>query len=173
MESIEYQSPTPTNARKDAIERYAEAVAEALAYKPGASLVDLVNKLGGDIRLTGFSAADLDHDEAIVIDDYRKFKIFLPPDTSPTRDRFTIAHELGHYFLHFPNAGRPMKATRLGSDRVEWEANWFAASLLMPAKQFRSGFKQHNGDIVKLARHFGVSEKAAQIRAKALGLIQC
>ena len=56
---------------------------------------------------------------------------------SPVRQRFTIAHELGHYFLH-PNTQTfvdfrdiTQNVTRNPKER---QANKFAAALLMPKK---------------------------------------
>ena len=53
------------------------------------------------------------------------------------RQRFTIAHELGHYFLH--KEGVKLCRTD-GNSRVvsyldpEWQANTFASALLMPPR---------------------------------------
>jgi len=59
---------------------------------------------------------------------------------------------------------------RYGSDRTEWEANWFAAALLMPEEQFRSDISTANGNIATVAKNYGVSLIAAKIRAEALGI---
>lgn len=53
------------------------------------------------------------------------------------RDRFTIAHEIGHYFLHKP--GTVALARIENGESVvtyrdpEWQANAFAGELLIPA----------------------------------------
>ena len=68
---------------------------------------------------------------------------FLQPGQNPGRRRFSIAHELGHY--HFPthtNGPRECGASALQAShdfgqRAEWEANSFAAELLMPTRLFR------------------------------------
>jgi len=57
------------------------------------------------------------------------------------RARFTVAHEIGHVFLH---RGIPPSFSRSGLKGVElkpfenseWQANTFAADLLMPAGSF-------------------------------------
>lgn len=61
------------------------------------------------------------------------------------RVNFTIAHEFGHYLLHrkkYPNGFqcRPEDMVRWDSEynRVESEANRFAAGLLMPLDDFRA-----------------------------------
>ena len=76
------------------------------------------------------------HSGAIYVHGRGDFDIVLPQFTSPLRDRFTIGHELGHYFLHSRQGERPLVAYRQGSGRLEWEANWFAAGLLMPKDEF-------------------------------------
>jgi Zn-dependent peptidase ImmA (M78 family) len=94
-----------------------------------------------------------------------------------TRQRFTIAHELGHFVLHRSLMGDgnvddrayrsdgSIQNNRIGPAQ-EQEANQFAANLLMPMegiKKFRSRAK---GDIGALARMFNVSEGAMKIRLK-------
>lgn len=69
--------------------------------------------------------------------------IFLEPDQLPGRRRFSIAHELAHF--HIPThelQGRPCQDQDLQANEgyraeVEWEANSFAAELLMPETLFR------------------------------------
>jgi hypothetical protein len=63
---------------------------------------------------------------------------------SPGRVNFTLAHELGHYFVHrraLPNGLRCSTEKTAGWDslesRIEREANQFAAHLLMPLDDFR------------------------------------
>jgi Zn-dependent peptidase ImmA (M78 family) len=108
------------------------------------------------------------------------------------RQRFTIAHELGHLFLH---KGRPIivdKAIRLGNARKddpgsslatrreEIEANGFAAELLMPRdllmKEARALLKSrdtiNDDDFVEdLAHRFRVSRPAMEIRLTSLGVL--
>ena len=161
-----YIEAKPSNARKDAIDAFASKVATQLGYTAGAPLHPIVEKLGGHIyyeRLEALASA------SILVRRQGDFDIFLPHDTSAERDRFSIAHELGHYVLHFPISGQqPMMAQRFGSTRVEWEANWFAAGFLMPAADFKDRFVDRSS-LPAVARHFGVSMAAAEARAKALG----
>ena len=53
---------------------------------------------------------------------------------------------------------------------MEWEANWFAASLLMPEEEFKIKFIDFNNCIEKVANYFKVSVVVAEVRAKVLGL---
>lgn len=107
-----------------------------------------------------------------------------------TRQRFTIAHELGHLQLH---EGRPMIIDHLfrvkvnmrdgrssmATDAEEIEANRFAAELLMPrlaVKERVAHFLSRRGElsehafIFELARYFNVSPEAMDYRLINLGL---
>jgi hypothetical protein len=44
------------------------------------------------------------------------FQIFLPNYTSRKRDRFTVAHEIGHFFLHFLLPGETRAILHSGAD---------------------------------------------------------
>ncbi|UZP01950.1 ImmA/IrrE family metallo-endopeptidase [Clostridium botulinum] len=82
------------------------------------------------------------------------------------RDRFTLAHELGHYLLHgksHVHLARMEKDKQIEPFRdPEWQANTFAAELLMPINLIDTD------NPFKIAREFKVSLKAAQIRAKKI-----
>jgi Zn-dependent peptidase ImmA (M78 family) len=135
----------------------------------------LVDKLGGEIRVAEDLANIEGHGGSLVIFEKRKFIIWLSPYTSPLRDNFTIAHELGHYFLHYDhknNGNQQVVFARYGSDIFEWQANRFAAAFLMPRDEF---IRQHNalgGDVRMVAGHFEVSRPAVEVRAQSLGLSQ-
>lgn len=95
------------------------------------------------------------------------------------RQRFTIAHEIGHFVLH-----RGIKLhvdedfrvnLRDGSSSVEeMEANAFAAELLMPAsfmdRETRKLGRIDEQGKKRLARRFQVSVMAMEIRLANLGL---
>ena len=53
-------------------------------------------------------------------------------------NRFTIAHELGHYVLHgLVEEKRMVKAARFGDSMAETEATVFALNLLIPSNELR------------------------------------
>lgn len=54
--------------------------------------------------------------------------------------------------------------------RMEYEANWFAAALLMPENAFRSAWRMRDGDVADVATDFDVPIDVAKARAFALGL---
>jgi len=173
-----YQSPIPTWLSKDVIEAFAEDVASALGYAAGRELDNLVYKTGGEIRFDNSGFDDLESG-SIIAHNFNKYVIFLSANTSALRDRFTIAHELGHLTLHLPaikkeNPNAIMRATRFvdpedrDQQRAEWEANWFAASFLMPREQFSRIYREKGDDFAR--KHFSVSAQAVSIRAKSLSL---
>jgi IrrE N-terminal-like domain len=172
---VEYSSPQPSNLSRGDVWRLAEKVAADLGVQSGAPLAPYVEKIGGKIEMRDID--DLQESGAIVIRSDHDFTIFLPFHTGAKRDRFTIGHELGHYFLHYkllavqgraPNL--PMKVSRYGSDRTETEANWFAAAFLMPDSAFRKSFTEQNGNLIAVANEFDVSRIAAEVRANSLNL---
>lgn len=161
-----FTEAAPCNANKDAIEAFASNFATQLHYTPGAPLPPIITRLGGRIH---YQTLDTLADASILVHGQGNFDIYLPEHTMAARNRFSIAHELGHYVLHFPMTNRqPMKAYRFGSNRVEWEANWFAAGFLMPAETFK---RFGASELRTAAGYFGVSMAAAEARAKALGVI--
>lgn len=173
-----HKPPVPTNAAKAVIDNWAGEVAELLQFKPGEILEPLILRLGG--RIENLNPFADDDTPSIVVENQQKFTIYLPVTTSPRRNRFTIAHELGHLLLHYPmvtkaNPEATMKATRWVNEadavqqRAEWEANWFAAGFLMPAATFRARHAALRGQVDALADAFDVSKKAAELRIKTLG----
>ncbi|MDX3968269.1 MAG: ImmA/IrrE family metallo-endopeptidase [Bradyrhizobium sp.] len=172
----EYSAPVESNLSKAVVDTFAADVANQLSYAPGADLSPIVAKLGGRITIQNVLDFNRVPSGSIRIDAPGRFEIFLAAHTGPVRDRFTIAHELGHYVLHYlyPNRiGRKverLEAQRYGSGRVEWEANWFAAGFLMPVAQFRERFGLLQGSQAALAAEFGVSLESIRIRIQSLGL---
>lgn len=125
--------------------------------------------------------ANLDNDTSGMIektgDD--KFRIVVNSNHPETRQRFTIAHELGHYMLHRHLIGDGVdenRAYRSSANGVyknrsigpaqETQANKFAVSVLMPEellKEVKSN-PEFNSSAQK-ARALGVSEQAYCIRS--------
>ena len=164
-----YLIPEPCNLPKPAIDDIAGKVAKMIGFCPGGSISEVVRKLGGGITYMRLEEW-LEHEaDTIVIEGPRKFTIRLLGADGPLRQNFTIAHELGHYILHSRSGViAPMIAGRKGSNRVEWEANWFAATLLMPEAAFRKSATQPGMTDLTLAGIFNVSLEAAQLRKKVL-----
>src|SRR5438034_8527921 len=105
----------------------------------------------------------------------------------PNRQRFTIAHELGHFVLHkgekYVDKGTATVQFRnaessTGTQIEEREANQFAAALLMPAEWVRREFEKHPFDLgddtslTAMCRLFGVSSQAMSFRLAKLRLLR-
>ncbi len=89
------------------------------------------------------------------------------------RQRFTMAHELGHFVLHQKNGrefiDKVLYRNNLDSNLEEVEANAFAAELLMPEDDFRHYLSDKSNQIEDISTYFNVSALAVRIRAKNLG----
>lgn len=98
------------------------------------------------------------------------------------KGRFTLAHELGHYFIDNHRLGlinglltphgsvSSNKPER--TDRIEREADYFAACLLMPVSRFEEEIKDKKFDfqlLKHLKNNFNVSLTAAAFRFKDIG----
>jgi len=96
------------------------------------------------------------------------------PHEPPVRQRFTIAHELGHYVLgHGDKFRDPLRNFSTSNyDPNEVAANRFAGAILMPEIAVEYWvISQGITDLRTLAEKFDVSEVAMQYRLKNLGLI--
>jgi Zn-dependent peptidase ImmA (M78 family) len=107
---------------------------------------------------------------------------------SPSRQRFTIAHELGHWLMH---DGKPLivdqsvminkrdDVSSQATDLQEVQANQFAADLLMPKEYVMDELRQQMSSdigsreelITLLARRFDVSNDAMNWRLINLGVL--
>jgi Zn-dependent peptidase ImmA (M78 family) len=91
------------------------------------------------------------------------------------RQRFTLAHELGHVRCGH-DEGVPVETVETVGGRTtdsrEIQANAFAAELLAPAAGVRAAIAQEPtlDDVVLLAARFGISTIAALFRLNSLGL---
>jgi len=166
---------TTINRVKQAAERVLEgygssgAVVNSFEIATTEGLSVQYRKFGGEYKtVSGFYSPD---DKTI----------FLNVGESATRQLYTVAHELGHYFLgHNPSeyglywrksAYEGQKATN------EKEADCFAANLLMPESVVRGLVKEypflaHPSSINLLAMRFGVSSFAMTNRLKNLRLFK-
>ncbi|KRT92194.1 ImmA/IrrE family metallo-endopeptidase [Bacillus sp. GM2] len=107
-------------------------------------------------------------------DDSRVATIYVKHDDAPVRKRFTIAHELGHYFLHAESQtdfiDEQSVFFRNGQkNKEETEANDFAANLLMPRELVLKIWGM-SGDVEFLSHYFGVSRTAMKYRLNNLGV---
>ncbi|MDX8538555.1 ImmA/IrrE family metallo-endopeptidase [Mesorhizobium abyssinicae] len=106
------------------------------------------------------------------------YSILVNANDTPERQRFTIAHEIGHYLYHRDLIGDGVAdspayrapdtsiygGTRL-QQRHETQANQFAANILMPLDLIRSIEAREPGiTLPELARRLRVSLPALRVR---------
>jgi len=124
--------------------------------------------------------------------DYDERKILLNGLDFYKRQRFTLAHEIGHIVLKHQKVGETLDYREdmeniLSSKPKERDANKFAAELLMPREEFKKKFdekkskkdenhktgEQSDREVIsRLAKEFLTSYSAAEIRAKELKLVE-
>jgi len=128
-------------------------------------------------QVLGFKVYETDFDNdsisGKVINTHEVKEIYVA-DEAFERQRFTIAHELGHIILHHkPNQEVKEIDYRTSSstfNRKEFQADAFAAALLMPKEIVKKVWNSLN-DVDDLATYFKVSKAAASIRLLNLKLI--
>jgi len=145
-------------------------------------------KLDLNINIGNFSD-ELDHISGATIydEESNEFTIIINGNKPETRQAFTIAHELGHYFLHadilkseklivdgddyLENKRVLYRLDEAKRNQIEIEANNFAAAILMPRDLVLDAWERLE-DIQECAKVFGVSAIAMTIRLERLSLIE-
>ncbi len=127
--------------------------------------------------------ADDDISGAIIRKDGRVV-IAINPAHHINRQRFTIAHELGHYFFHEGLEQHVDQNFRVAwrnadsSKAINWseiEANRFAAELLMPTHFLQADLESleeiDKRTVALLAKKYVVSPEAMKIRLSQFGIL--
>lgn len=164
--------------RQEEIDAAVERVREdtGMSY-PHNNLLDIAEKLGVKVYDVDLSEYEIGSNAKGVngIIDWDKneagqdiAEIYLNKDFSSARKIFTLAHELGHYMLHSKDRKLRVDVFDYSKDTQEsieeTEANYFAASLLMPKEEFERVLRVANGNIDITSKYFGVSSSAAENR---------
>lgn len=71
-------------------------------------IMKLVEELGGVVYEAGY--IKMNQNSMIVDPEDNSFKIYVSASEGIRRQKFTIAHEIGHYFIHY-KGGRPRKTS--------------------------------------------------------------
>lgn len=101
--------------------------------------------------------------DGFVVENNNKYIIFLNQDMIESRQRFTIAHEIGHIVLGHHNLDGYNLIANSGLDTdVEQEANMFARLILCPAQITR--YLPKNSDCI--SNLFKVSKQMAELTLK-------
>lgn len=170
--------------------RAAQVLADAGVKEAPVDVTSIARSLGVDVS---YSPAE-DSLSGFILrnDETGKTIIGVNSTQHPLRQRFTVAHEIGHYLLHVKErvhvdrreGGYQVKlrnpASSTGTNVEEMEANLFAAELLMPEKFLREDLAGYDHlDIFEtdplldeLKRKYQVSGRALTIRLANLGYIE-
>lgn len=164
----------------------------AFASEAGQSVKALAERLGMSVWLVDLPegvAAVLVKSRAMDKSDH--FRILVNKNDTAERQRFSIAHEIGHFVLHrndpdfcvleeeeFSADIVPLFAGKANSfrdslssygvSRLEKEANRFASLLLLPTNLLRRDAAYRNGHHATVARRFQVPFAVAHRRIKEM-----
>lgn len=145
-------------------------------------MIPLANKIGLSVKLEHLPEEVSGY---LIKENDGKFCITINSQHHQNRQRFTAAHEIGHYILHnhlIGNGIEDNKVFRAHSGQIlnpsitqkhETEANRFAASILMPRDRLITTYKklgEHPSEdkLTQLSRQWGVSLEALKIRLKTI-----
>ena len=155
---------------------------EQKIQKPPVPVEEFAKRLGAEIRYSPLegeiSGMVFRHEDQVIIG--------VNSLHHPNRQRFTIAHEIGHVLLHkgveihVDRAFRVNLRNDVSSQAVdpeEIEANRFAAELLMPEHMLIQDLRgqeidfENEADLRRLSLKYQVSLQALTLRLTNLGLI--
>jgi Zn-dependent peptidase ImmA (M78 family) len=181
----------PKRLSRDEVESRAQRFLNKHGFKQ--SPIDvrkLAESAGYRVVLRYFDEADISG--TVMRDTDRRVTLGINTLHAPVRQRFSIAHELGHAQLHLnqrdslfvdPPAGVLFRDSRasLGEDPREINANQFAAALLMPRTMVHEALRgvaksstrfTIDEAVGKLAKQFEVSNQAMRYRLVVLGYME-
>jgi len=97
----------------------------------------------------------------------------LPGSVPGDRQRFTVAHEIGHLGLH---AGLGPPDTAEEANRVEKQAHYFAGAFLGPGDALLESLREEGGRVTlralsRLKERWGISIRALVMRFQSLGVV--
>jgi Zn-dependent peptidase ImmA (M78 family) len=139
---------------------------QGLGIGPLSSVTKLAEKVG--ILVVNLAEAD-DKVDAFSLFNKHPLIIRNTAKVNPCRQRFDLAHELGHLVMHH--------GIETGCRHTEAQANQFASALLMPRSSFASEFPSMKGKYLnwpalkELKLRWKVSFKALIFRAHTLDLL--
>jgi Zn-dependent peptidase ImmA (M78 family) len=165
------------------VERSAEELLERFEVrKPPVNVQRVAERLNVSVRFEHLEPTV----SGMLFRSQRSTVIAVNSDHADVRQRFTIAHEIGHLTLH---QGRPVivdhlvrarvnlrdTESSLATNREEIQANGFAAALLMPAEWIFEDVEERlqlspRKMVADLADRYSVSAQAMELRLVNLGV---
>lgn len=151
-------------------------LASSKVKKPPVPVDKIAEKLGLTIESHHFDKQEF---SGVLVREGERAVVGINVSHHPNRQRFSIAHEVGHYLLHAGdrvfvdrvyNVNLRSSVSSLGTDLEEIEANTFASLLLIPESFLMNDPDASSIDmedeqaIRKLARKYQVSSQAMTFR---------
>jgi len=159
----------------------AKRLAKKYSLKPGFDIQNFITSIDIALEIT-----PLESMSGFAYQKQGKKVIGINETDGDERQRFTMAHELGHMFVHANDDvtfDRGFAYFRDGNSSTginpkEREANAFAAELLMPADHLLSSVRalggidpmNNEGEVRKLAKKYKVSFSAMSVRLHSLNV---
>jgi Zn-dependent peptidase ImmA (M78 family) len=164
-----------------------ELLEHAGVHAPPVPVDDIARSHGLELRLSREPASNI---SGFLFLGGEKPIVGINAEQHPNRQRFTIAHELGHFLLHgftpqdlyvdhsFKVLLRDDRSSD-GTDETEREANLFAAELLMPIDLLQKDLQdwtqmdieEDEGFLRELAQRYQVSQQAMMFRLANLAYV--
>jgi len=130
--------------------------------RPPVNVYEIARRLGVEVQKRSFGVAG-EVDPTV-----SPARITVNADDSITRQRFTVAHELGHLMLHDPERRMRDSTFARRGDIIEEQANDFAASLLIPLWMLEPIVTSFPPTARELAALFNVSQNALILQLKKI-----
>ena len=124
---------------------------------PPVLIRDIINHIKKEKDLSIYSWAFGEDTDGIQITEGEKATIGYNKAQHPHRQRFTVAHEIGHLLLG--HTGKNFILDLNSKKPEEIEANQFAAELLMPLEMLKKDL-QSKKNAKDIAKEYNVSEEA-------------
>lgn len=163
--------------RRRKIEQLVEqALNDWQVKRPPVPVKRIAQALDLDLQFYSFDKQEF---SGILVREGKKSILGVNASHHPNRQRFTIAHEIGHFLLHEGdrvfvdrsyNVSLRSSTSSLGTDVEEIEANTFASLLLIPERFLSKDLEAAEVDledrvsIAHLAKKYKVSHQAMTLR---------
>lgn len=172
--SNEYPTPEATGLPRSDMRKLGGYVAEKLSLSQGFDIDEAVRRLGGRVHRVGIDRLVAHGAETATIQVHGPgdFDVFIagPGQLGPVAERFAIAHELGHYFAHFPlSETGTLSAPLDGLELADYESDRFAEGFLIPSHHMKDA-KEEGLSPSQVAERFKVSRHTISERADELGI---
>lgn len=153
----DYASPQPCNLNRATIESAGMFFAKHFEVTAELSLPELVSRFKGTLSFSKDNSGSQCSIEIPANYPNKPFVIKLDSFPSPEADRFGVAHELGHLFLHYLPVRKEKPGFALRADfhfqveckdsvTSEVEADWFAYGFLLNDNVVKEALEQTGDD---------------------------